>query len=337
MKMGLFTGAALALVLVAGDSGAKTMDEVRDRGELRCGANTGLVGFGAADEEGRWTGFDVDFCRAVAAALLGDPDAVTFVPTTGATRFEALSSGEIDLLARNTTWTFTRDVDLDFTFIGVNYFDGQGFLVPADLGVTSALDLDGATVCVQTGTTTELNLADFFRASGMDYEPVPVETASEGQIQYLAGACDAYTTDVSGLAAQRATFDDPSAHVILPEVISKEPLGPFVRHGDDAWADFTRWVLFALMAAEEKGVTRETVRDLAESGDTGSPDINRLLGIEGGFGEMFGLDNDWAVRALEAVGNYGEMFERNLAPLGLERGLNALWTDGGLHYPMPFR
>jgi general L-amino acid transport system substrate-binding protein len=337
MKRTLMVGTALGVVLSAGAASAQVLDEIRNRGELRCGANTGLVGFAAPDEQGQWTGFDVDYCRALAAAVLGDPQAVEFIPTTGVTRFEALSSGEVDVLARNTTWTFTRDVDLNFTFTGVNYYDGQGFMVPSELGVTSAMELDGATVCIQTGTTTELNLADFFRANGMSYEPVPIETNAEGQVQYLAGACDTYTTDISGLAAQRATFDDPQAHVILPEVISKEPLGPLVRHGDDAWADINRWVLFALMAAEEKEVTQENVRELAESGDTGSPDINRMLGLEGEFGAMFGLENDWAVQAIEAAGNYGEIFERHLAPLGLERGMNGLWTDGGLHYPMPFR
>jgi general L-amino acid transport system substrate-binding protein len=337
MNKKMMTATALAAALAAGGASAQVLDEVRNRGELRCGSNTGLAGFAAPDQEGRWIGFDIDYCRAIAAAVLDDPEAVEFVPTTPVTRFEALSSGEIDTLARNTTWTFTRDVDLNFTFIGVNYYDGQGFMVRSDLGVESALELDGATVCIQSGTTTELNLSDFFRANAIEYEPVPVETNAEGQLQYLAGACDAYTDDVSSLAAQRATFDDPAAHVILPEVISKEPLGPVVRHGDDQWADLNRWVLYALMAAEEKGVTQENVRELAESGDTGSPDINRLLGIEAGFGEMLGLDDDWALRAIEAVGNYGELFERHLAPLGLERGLNALWTEGGLHYPKPFR
>jgi general L-amino acid transport system substrate-binding protein len=337
MKRTLIVGTALGVALSAGAASAQTLDEVRSRDELRCGTNTGLVGFAAPDEEGRWDGFDIAFCRAVAAAVLGDPDKVEFIPTTGVTRFEALSSGEIDLLYRNSTWTFTRDVDLNFTFLGVNYYDGQGFMVPAELGVTSALELDGATVCIQTGTTTELNLADFFRANGMDYEPVPIETNAEGQLQYLAGACDTYTTDISGLAATRATFEDPSAHVILPEVISKEPLGPAVRHGDDVWADINRWVLFALIEAEEKGITRENVRELYESGDTGSPDINRLLGLEGDLGAMFDLDSEWAVRAIEAVGNYGELFEEHLGPIGLDRGLNAQWTDGGLLYAMPFR
>jgi general L-amino acid transport system substrate-binding protein len=337
MKRYLLAGAAGAVMLGTGAASAQTLEEVQGRDQLRCGVVTGLVGFGAPDEAGRWDGFDVGICRAVAAAVLGDQDKVEFIPTTGVTRFEALSSGEIDLLARNTTWTFTRDVDLNFTFVGVNYYDGQGFMVPAELGVASAMELEGATVCIQTGTTTELNLADFFRANDMDYEPVPIETNAEGQLQYLAGACDTYTTDVSGLAATRATFEDPSAHVILPEVISKEPLGPLVRQGDEVWADINRWVLYALIAAEEQGITSENIGELVESGDTGSPDINRLLGLEGELGAMFGLDNDWAVRAIEAGGNYGELFERHLAPLGLERGLNAQWTEGGLLYAMPFR
>jgi general L-amino acid transport system substrate-binding protein len=327
---------AAAALLGAGAATAQTMADVQNRGTLRCGVNTGLVGFAAPDETGAWEGFDVAICKAVAAAVLGDPEAVEYIPTTGVTRFEALSSGEVDLLARNTTWTFTRDVDLDFTFVGVNYYDGQGFMVPAALGVTSATELDGATVCIQTGTTTELNLADFYRTNAMAYEPVPVETNAETQVQYLAGACDAFTTDISGLAALRATFDTPEDHIILPEVISKEPLGPLVRHGDDQWADVNRWVLNALLTAEELGITQANVTELAGAG-TENPDANRLLGREGEFGAMVGLPNDWAVKAIAAVGNYGEIFEAYLGPMGLERGLNALWTDGGLHYAMPFR
>jgi general L-amino acid transport system substrate-binding protein len=338
MKMNKHVLLANAAVIALGATGAsaQTLAEVQGRDQLKCGVVTGLVGFGAPDDAGRWDGFDVAICRAVAAAVLGDGDKVEFIPTTGVTRFESLSSGEIDLLARNTTWTFTRDVDLNFTFVGVNYYDGQGFMVPVELGVTSALELDGATVCIQTGTTTELNLADFFRANNISYEPVPIETNTEGQLQYLAGACDTYTTDISGLAATRATFEDPDAHVILPEVISKEPLGPLVRHGDDVWADINRWVLNALIAAEEYGVTSENVMQLAESG-TDNPEVNRLLGIEGDLGAMFGLDNQWAVRAIAASGNYGELFEKHLAPIGLARGLNGQWTEGGLLYSPPFR
>jgi general L-amino acid transport system substrate-binding protein len=330
---------ALAITgLAAGAASAQTLQEVQDRGTLNCGVNTGLVGFAAPDAEGEWEGFDVAICRAVAAAVLSDPSAVEFVSTTGKTRFTALASGEIDVLARNTTWTFTRDVDLKNEFVGINYYDGQGFMVPRELGVSSATELDGATVCIQTGTTTELNLADYFRANNMNYEPVPIETNSEAQQQYLAGACDVYTTDASGLAATRATFEDPSAHVILPEIVSKEPLGPLVRHGDPEWGDIVRWTLNALIAAEELGITSANIDELAAG--TNNPEINRLLGTEGTFGEMLGLDADWAVRALKAGGNYGEIFERHIGestPIGLARGLNAQWTDGGLLYSPPFR
>jgi general L-amino acid transport system substrate-binding protein len=325
--------------LVGGAAAAATLDDVKARGQLNCGVNTGLVGFAAPDANGVWEGFDVAVCRAVAAAVLGDPQAVEFVPTTAKTRFTALASGEVDMLSRNTTWTFSRDTDLKFDFAGVNYYDGQGFMVPKALGVSSAKELDGATVCIQTGTTTELNLADFFRKNNMSYEPVPVETNAEGQQQYLAGACDTYTTDASGLAATRAAFENPTDHVILPEIISKEPLGPLVRHGDSEWGDIVRWTLNALISAEEFGVTSANVAELA-SGRTDSPEVNRLLGTEGNLGEMIGLDADWAVRVISAVGNYGEVFEKNIGektPIGLARGLNALWTDGGILYTPPFR
>ncbi len=339
MKKSVFFGALTVAGLAAGGAAAATLDDVKARGTLNCGVTTGLVGFAAPDANGNWDGFDVGGCRAVAAAVLGDPNAVEFVPTTGVTRFTALASGEVDLLARNTTWTFTRDVDLKFDFIGINYYDGQGFLVPRDLGVSSAKDLDGATVCIQTGTTTELNLADFFRANNIEYQPVPIETNAEGQQQYLAGACDTYTTDVSGLAATRASFENPGDHVVLPEVISKEPLGPLVRHGDNEWGDIVRWTLNALIAAEELGVTSANVAEMAST-PTGNPEINRLLGTEGNLGGMMGLDPDWAVRAISAGGNYGELFEKNIGektPVGLARGLNAQWTDGGLLYSPPFR
>ncbi|TCP40461.1 amino acid ABC transporter substrate-binding protein [Rhodovulum marinum] len=339
MKKSVILGALTVASLVAGGAAAATLDDVKARGKLNCGTNTGLVGFAAPDANGDWQGFDVAVCRAVAAAVLGDQSAVEFVPTTGKTRFTALASGEIDVLARNTTWTFSRDVDLKFTFIGVNYYDGQGFMVPKSLGVSSAKELDGATVCIQTGTTTELNLADFFRVNNISYEPVPIETNAEAQQQYLAGACDAYTTDASGLAATRATFEDPTAHVILPEIISKEPLGPLVRHGDDEWADIVRWTLNALIAAEEYGVTSANIDELAAN-PTSNPEINRLLGTEGNLGEMLGLPADWAVKAIKAGGNYGELFEKHIGentPIGLARGLNAQWTDGGLMYAPPFR
>ncbi|TCM79655.1 amino acid ABC transporter substrate-binding protein [Rhodovulum steppense] len=339
MRKSVFLGALAVAGLAAGGAAAGTLDDVKARGKVNCGTNTGLVGFAAPDANGEWQGFDVAVCRAVAAAVLGDHMAVEFVPTTGRTRFTALASGEIDILSRNTTWTYTRDVDLRFTFIGVNYYDGQGFMVPKSLGVTSAKELDGATVCIQTGTTTELNLADFFRTNNISYEPVPIETNAEGQQQYLAGACDAYTTDVSGLAATRATFEDPTAHVILPEIVSKEPLGPLVRHGDDEWADVVRWTLFALIAAEEYGVTSANIDELAAT-PTSNPEINRLLGTEGDLGPMLGLPVDWAVKAIKAGGNYGELFEKYIGqntPIGLARGLNAQWTEGGLLYAPPFR
>mmetsp|Transcript_25606 Transcript_25606/g.58278 ORF Transcript_25606/g.58278 Transcript_25606/m.58278 type:complete len:339 (-) Transcript_25606:81-1097(-) len=338
MNKSVFLGAMTVAGLAAGVAAAGTLDDVKARGTLNCGVTTGLVGFAAPDANGEWNGFDVAVCRAVAAAVLGDQSAVEFVPTTGKTRFTALASGEIDLLARNTTWTFSRDVDLKFTFIGVNYYDGQGFLVPKALGVSSAKELDQATVCVQTGTTTELNLADFFRANNITYEPVPIETNAEGQQQYLAGACDAYTTDASGLAATRATFENPGEHALLPEIISKEPLGPLVRHGDDEWADVVRWTLNALITAEELGVTSANVTEMAAS--SGSPEVKRLLGSEGTLGEMIGLDADWAQRAIATQGNYGEIFAKNIGeetPIGLARGLNAQWTNGGLIYSPPFR
>ncbi|WP_439154422.1 amino acid ABC transporter substrate-binding protein [Yoonia sp.] len=339
MKKTVFFGALTVAGLVAGMASAATLDDVKARGSLNCGVTTGLVGFAAPDANGVWQGFDVGVCRAVASAIFGDPTAVEFVPTTGQTRFTALASGEIDLLARNTTWTFSRDVDLKFEFVGINYYDGQGFMVPKALGVSSAKELDGATVCIQTGTTTELNLADYFRKNNMSYEPVPIETNAEAQQQYLAGACDVYTTDASGLAATRATFEAPADHVLLPEIISKEPLGPLVRHGDSEWGDIARWTLNALIAAEELGVTSANVAELAAA-PTNSPEINRLLGTEGELGAQLGLEADWAVKAISAGGNYAELFEKNIGestPIGLARGLNAQWTEGGLLYSPPFR
>ena len=338
MKRTVFMGALAFAGLAAGAAAAGTLDDVKARGKLNCGVTTGLVGFAAPNANGEWEGFDVAVCRAVAAAVLGDSTAVEFVPTTGKTRFTALASGEIDMLARNTTWTFSRDVDLKFEFVGVNYYDGQGFMVPKELGVSSAKELDGATVCIQTGTTTELNLADFFRANNISYEPVPIETNAEAQQQYLAGACDVYTTDASGLAATRATFDDPSAHVLLPEIISKEPLGPLVRHGDHEWGDVVRWTLNALIAAEELGITSANIGEMAAG--TSNPEINRLLGTEGTLGDMLGLSADWAKNAIMVGGNYGEVFAKNIGedtPIGLARGLNAQWTNGGLLYAPPFR
>ncbi|GGE10466.1 L-glutamine-binding protein /L-glutamate-binding protein /L-aspartate-binding protein /L-asparagine-binding protein [Gemmobacter megaterium] len=338
MKKSVFLGTLSLTALAAGFASAATLDDVKARGTLNCGVSTGVNGFSAPDSNGVWQGFDVAICRAVAAAVLGDPMKVNFITTTGQTRFSALASGEIDILARNTTWTFSRDADLKFTFAGVNYYDGQGFMVNKALGVSSAKELDGATVCIQTGTTTELNLADYFKANNMKYEPVPIETNAEAQQQYLAGACDVYTTDASGLAATRATFADAENHIVLPEIISKEPLGPLVRQGDEQWSDIARWTLNALIAAEEYGVTSANIEELAKS--TENPEIKRLLGTEGELGKMLGLDNDWAVRAIKAGGNYGEIFASNIGeatPIGLARGLNAQWTQGGLLYAPPFR
>ena len=339
MKKTVLLGALTVAGLAAAGATAGTLDDVKARGVLNCGVTTGVPGFAEPDANGVWKGFDVAVCRAVAAAVLGDSNAVEFVPTTGKTRFTALASGEIDMLARNTTWTFSRDVDLKFEFVGVNYYDGQGFMVPADLGVSSATELDGASVCIQTGTTTELNLADFFRANGISYTPVPIETGSEAVQQFTAGACDVYTTDRSALAAQRANFENPDAYTVLPEVVSKEPLGPLVRHGDNDWGDIVRWTLNALITAEELGVTSANIGELSAAAG-GNPEVNRLLGTEGELGAMLGLDADWAVKAISVEGNYGEIFENNIGsatPIGLARGLNAKWTDGGLIYSPPFR
>ncbi len=338
MKKTVFFGTLTAVGVVAGMASAATLDDVKARGELSCGVNAGLVGFAAPDANGNWAGFDVSLCRAIAAAVLGDGQKVRFVPTTTETRFTALASGEVDVLTRNTTYTFSRDTDLSMDFPGINYYDGQGFMVRSDLGVTSAKELDGATVCIQTGTTTELNLADYFTTNGMTYTPVAIQSNAEGEQQYLAGACDAYTTDISGLAATRAAFADPENHVILPEVISKEPLGPAVRHGDNQWGDIVRWTLNALIAAEEYGITSANLEELAANSP--NPEIKRLLGAEGELGAMTGLDNDWAKRAIMAGGNYGEIFSATIGeetPIGLARGLNAQWTQGGLLYAPPFR
>ncbi len=338
MKKSVLLGTIAAVGVMAGVASAGTLDDVKANGVLKCGVSTGLVGFAAPDANGNWEGFDVGICRAVAAAVLGDSDAVQFVPLSSKVRFTALSSGEIDMLARNTTWTFSRDVDLGFTFTGVNYYDGQGFMVRKDLGVASATELDGATICITTGTTTELNLADYFRVNGMSYEPVPIETNAEAQQQYLSGACDVFTTDASALAATRATFENPDEHMLLPEIVSKEPLGPLVREGDEPWGDIVRWTLNALITAEELGVTQANVAEMAKGTD--NPEINRMLGSEGDLGGMLGLDSDWAVRVIAAGGNYGELFESNIGEtsvIGLSRGLNALWTQGGLIYTPPFR
>lgn len=335
MRKSLFWGTLGAAVLVSGSAMAGTLDDVKARGRLNCGVSTGEAGFSAPDSKGVWQGFDVAVCRAVAAAVLGDPMKVEFVPTTGQTRFTALASGEVDMLSRATTWTFSRDTDLKLTFAGTNFYTGQAFMVKKDLGVSSVNELDGATVCIQSGTTTELNLADYFRVNKMTYEPVPVDSGAEAERQYLAGACDVFTTDRSDLAPARAGFENPSDHIILPETISKEPLGPVVRQGDEQWVDIVHWTQNALIAAEELGVTQANVEQLAAGSD--NPEIRRLLGTEGDLGKMMGLDAAWAKRAIAASGNYGEIFAANFGPIGLERGPNALWTEGGLMYSQPFR
>ena len=332
----ILSAATLALGITSGAQ-AGTLEDVQKRGTLNCVVSTGVPGFAYTDEAGMWHGFDVDFCRATAAATIGDASKIKAVTSTGKTRFTLLNSGEGDVLWRNTTITFSRDVGVKLRFHGVNYYDGQGFLVSKDLGVTSAKELDGASVCIQTGTTTELNLADFFYANGMKYEAVAIETNDEGRQNYVAGRCDVYTTDASGLAATRSTFTDPANHIILPEIISKEPLGPATRHGDDQWSDIIAWVYYATVTAEEKGVTQANVDEMKSSKD---PEILRLLGVEGNQGEELGLSADWAYQIIKQVGNYGEIFDRNIGPdtaIGLERGLNALWTDGGLQYSPPFR
>ena len=340
----VFFGALAATTVLTGAAFAGTLDDVKARGELICGSNPGLAGFGAPDATGTYVGFDADLCKAVAAAVLGDASKVKFVPTTGETRFTSLASGETDLLVRNSTWTFSRDTDLKFDFVAVNYYDGQGFMVKKDLGVSSAKELDGATICIQTGTTTELNLADFFKTNNISYTPVTIQDDAEGQRQFLAGACDAYTTDASGLASLRATLPDSGNYVILPEIISKEPLGPVVRHGDNQWGDIVRWTYYALVAAEEKGITKANIEEMATkvaSDPAADPEVKRLLGVgDDDLGAMIGLDKEWAKRAIAANGNYGEIFEANIGtatPIGLARGLNAQWTQGGLQYAPPFR
>ncbi len=312
-----------------------TLDAIRARGTLICGVTTGLAGFAQPDSQGIWRGFDVDYCRAAAIALFNDPDKVRFVPTTAQNRFTALQSGEVDMLARNTTWTLSRDTSLGFDFTGINFYDGQGFMVKASLGVRSARELEGATICVQPGTTTEQNLTDWSRANRITFRPVVIERQEEVVGAYLSGRCDAYTTDVSGLAATRAVQPRPAEHVILPEVISKEPLSPLVRHGDQRFADLLRWIHFGLLTAEELGVTSQNIGQMANDP---RPDVQRLVGRTGDLGRMLGVDNAFMVNIVTRLGNYGQIFERNLTPIGVQRGPNALWTTpGGLQYAPPFR
>lgn len=347
MNKSVLLGTLAATTMMAGMAFAAdgdTLAAIKARGEMICGSNAGLAGFAAPDANGNYQGFDSALCKAIGAAVLGDASKVKFAPLSSETRFTALASGEVDVLIRNSTWTFSRDTALAFDAPVVNYYDGQGFIVKKDLGVSSAKELDGATVCIQTGTTTEVNLADYFKANNMTYKPVTVADDAEGQRQYLSGACDTYTTDASGLAATRATMADPENHIILPDIISKEPLGPLVRHGDNNWGDIVRWTYYALVAAEEKGITKANLEEVAAKAATdpnADPEVKRLLGIgDDDLGAMMGLDKEWAKRAIAASGNYGEIFEANIGtatPIGLARGLNAQWTQGGLQYAPPFR
>ena len=326
----------IGLFVFCGNAFAQsTLDAVKSKGFVQCGVNTGLAGFSQPDSRGVWRGIDVDVCRAVAAAVFGDHTKVRYTPLKAQQRFTALQSGEVDILSRNTTWTVTRDTSLGLNFVGVNYYDGQGFMVPKKLNVKSAKQLNGATVCVQPGTTTELNLADYFRANRMSFKPVVIEKLEEVLNAYFAGRCDVFTTDVSGLVSTRASrAPNPSDHVILPEVISKEPLGPAVRHGDDRWFDVVKWSMFAMMEAEELGLTSKNIDQQASSSN---PSIQRFVGSTGDIGKMLGLDARWAHNVVKQVGNYAESFDANLTPLGFERGLNRLWNQGGIMYPIPIR
>ncbi|MEQ1711511.1 MAG: amino acid ABC transporter substrate-binding protein [Hyphomicrobium sp.] len=331
--------AAACLVAAAGPALAqtKTLDTVKARGALNCGVNTGLAGFSMPDDKGQWTGLDVDLCRAVAAAVFKDASKVKYVPLTAKERFTALQSGEVDMLSRNTTWTMSRDTAAGLNFVGVNYFDGQGFMVKIALGLKGAKELDGATICVQTGTTTELNVTDFFRANKLSYKPVVFEKLDETVAAYNAGRCDAFTSDHSQLYSERLKSPKPDDNVVLPDVISKEPLGPVVRQGDSGWGNVVRWTHYAMVNAEELGVTSKNVDEILASVN---PEIKRLLGKEGDFGKGIGLDNDWAYQIVKLVGNYGEAFDRNVGAgsrLNIARGQNALWTKGGLQYAMPIR
>jgi general L-amino acid transport system substrate-binding protein len=328
----------VAFVALGGAASATTLDDVKARGELNCGVNgAGLIGFAAADDQGNWQGLDVDYCKAIAAAVFGDATKVKYVPLTATERFTALQSSTIDVLARNTTWTMDRDTKQGLLFAGVNYYDGQGFMVHSALKVKSALELKTASICVQTGTTTELNLADFLKVNNLGASPVVFERQEEADAAYDAGRCDAYTTDASGLYSIRLKFANPEDSIVLPEIISKEPLGPVVRQGDDQWFNIVKWVHFALLNAEELGVTQANVDQMMTSPNQ---DVKRLLGVDGTFGEGIGLTNDWAAKAIKAVGNYGEIFEKNVgsgSPLKIARGLNKLWKDGGLQYAPPIR
>jgi general L-amino acid transport system substrate-binding protein len=333
---GLAAAATIGILGVSAE--AATLDNVKANGKLKCGVNTGLAGFAFPNDKGEWSGLDIDFCKAVAAAVFGDPSKVEYKPLSSDQRFTALQAGEIDVLARNSTWTLSRDTQLGLDFVAVNYYDGQGFMVRKDSGVKSALELKGATVCVQEGTTTEKNLGDFDAQHKLGMKPVKFKDSAEARPAYDEGRCDAYTTDASGLAGERTAMKNPGNNIILPEIISKEPLGPVVRHGDSQWADIVRWTHNAMLVAEEKGITQANVDQIKSTSQ--DPEVQRLLGAKDKMGEGLGLSNDWAYNIIKNIGNYGESFERNIGqstPIKLDRGLNALWSKGGLQYAPPVR
>ncbi len=337
MKTTLLTAAITCAALATSAAHAGTLDDIKKRGELRCGVTQALAGFSVADDKGRWTGLDVDYCRALASAIFHDPEKVTFRPTSSKERFTVLQSGEIDVLARVTTWTTSRDVDMPFDFIGVNYYDGQGFMVHKDLGVKSVKDLSGASICTNTGTSTETNMADYFKANGLEYKPVIFEKSEEVKSAYDAGRCDAYSSDVSGLYVQRKLLASPDAHDILPEVISKEPLGPLVRQEDPAFKDLAAWTHHCMVNAEEYGVTQANVDEMKNSNN---PNIRRLLGVEANGADKLGVGQDFCYHIVKNIGNYGEAYDRNVgkdSPLAIERGLNRLWNQGGIMFAPPLR
>ncbi|WP_110685711.1 amino acid ABC transporter substrate-binding protein [Salinicola aestuarinus] len=336
-SLSLLSVVALGAV-AATQASAATLDDIGNSGEIRCGVNAGLTGFSAPDEDGRWSGIDADFCRAVAAATLGDAESVAFTPLTAKERFTALQSGEVDVLSRNTTWTATRDNSLGLNFTGVTFYDGQAFMVSKDLGVSSLDELNGATICIQSGTTHELNIADYFPANDLDYQLVTFDTPDQTAQGFGSGRCDVLTSDSSQLAALRLQLDEPDSAMILPERISKEPLGPVVRQGDSQWFNVVKWTLFAMINAEEMGVTQDNVDEMRDNPP--NPNVARLLGQDGNYGEQMGLDSDWAYNIVKQVGNYAEVYDRNVgadSPLGIDRGINALWSDGGIQYAPPVR
>lgn len=336
-RVSLVLTLAVAAGLSVQAASAQTLKTIKDRGMLSCGVSQGVTGFSSPDDKGNWTGLDVDVCRAIAAAIFNDPSKIKFVPLSAKDRFTALQSGEIDVLSRTTTWTLSRDTSLGANFTGVTYYDGQGFMVKKSLKVNSALELNSASVCVATGTTTELNLADYFKGNNMKYEVIAFGTNDETVKAYESGRCDVFTTDVSGLYADRLKLANPADHVVLPEVISKEPLGPMVRHGDDQWFDIVKWTLYAMITAEELGITQKNADEMAKSD---KPEMKRVFGTDGNLGEQLGLTRDWVSRIVKAVGNYGESFDRNVgagSKLGIARGLNQLWNKGGIQYAPPIR